>query len=322
MAVTLKNILKQRYLKEDLECYAQKLYLRGTWDLRKDELAEKIANQLLLTNVMMQRLGVLTNQQITLFERAIDTAFRPSKTELRIAQQLDELDYAIITKEGLLVVADDVKVVYKRISTRAFHEKRKKIAWLRKCLYFCENFHAIAPVDIIHKAYRRKPQYKISKKEFLILFNQIPDDLKHSVVFSDEIFYIPFTQKGMWQKLQKLQADVVEYYIPPHRMVEYFWKHGNLANEQVYQRINIFFQTNGDVSDDKAESITCEIWKYMHFDGELGKIMEQTEIKNIRLENKLAAQQLKHLLREAKRHTRTLSRKGFTELELEGAKQL
>ena len=56
--------------KDQLRAYAKELGLRGYSGLRKEGLADLIAGLLLDPSVMRRRMGILTDEQIRIFEKA------------------------------------------------------------------------------------------------------------------------------------------------------------------------------------------------------------------------------------------------------------
>ena len=137
--IMLSHILRM-YYKESLLIYARELQLRRISGVKKDELAEKIANELLTPTVMKRRVATFTVEQRGLLERAIDRPFVPSEEEMEDALALHERDYAFLNKRDELNVPVDVAAAYKKLNTSDFRQYAKKMSWLVQCLFWQKIF--------------------------------------------------------------------------------------------------------------------------------------------------------------------------------------
>ena len=141
----------ETYSKEELRHYARSLGLSLSRSLKKADLAQAIAGELLREDTLRRRMGILTDEQIRLFERAAAEPCRPGETEMGDALRLHDLDYGIYSeRDGLLRIPEDVALSYKKLSCRAFHHYRRRVAWLMKCLYFAELLFGVTPVDHLY----------------------------------------------------------------------------------------------------------------------------------------------------------------------------
>lgn len=95
--VMLTHILRL-YDKESLMNYARALEIKRISGLKKDELAEKIANELLLTSVMRRRIAVFSQKQRSLLERAMVQSFPVKEDEAEDALWLNEKDIIFLWK--------------------------------------------------------------------------------------------------------------------------------------------------------------------------------------------------------------------------------
>ena len=121
--------------------YARNLQIRRISGLNKDELAEKIANELLAPSVMRRRLATFSQEESMLLEHAIECPFVLTEDEREDALSINEKDYAFINKQDQLNVSVDVAEAYKKLNTPDFRQYAKKMSWLAQCLYFSENFY-------------------------------------------------------------------------------------------------------------------------------------------------------------------------------------
>lgn len=148
--IMLKHILRL-YDKESLLNYARDLEIRRTSGLKKDELADKIANELLMPTVMRRRIAVLSPECRALLEHAINEPFVPTSEEMEDALALHESDYAFLNKRDQLDVPVDVKKAYEKLNTLEFRKYARKMSWLAQCLDFGEAFFGVFDKDVLRK---------------------------------------------------------------------------------------------------------------------------------------------------------------------------
>ena len=160
----------ETYSKEELRHYARSLGLSLSRSLKKADLAQAIAGELLREDTLRRRMGILTDEQIRLFERAAAEPCRPGETEMGDALRLHDLDYGIYSeRDGLLRIPEDVALSYKKLSCRAFHHYRRRVAWLMKCLYFAELLFGVTPVDHLYASGVILPYLKSLQLEDLVI---------------------------------------------------------------------------------------------------------------------------------------------------------
>ena len=174
--IMLKHILRM-YDKESLLNYARDLEIKRTPGLKKDELAEKIANELLMPTVMRRRIAVLSPECRILLERAMREPLIPTPEEMDDALFLHESDYAFLNKREQLDVPVDVKIAYEKINTPEFRKYARKMSWLSQCLNFGEAFYGVFDKDVLRKIYNARKGYHISEEELEKLCNEFPDDM-------------------------------------------------------------------------------------------------------------------------------------------------
>ena len=159
---TLKTSLLS-YKKTELESYAKTLGIKRISSLKKAEIAEKVADELLNPEVMAKRLAILDDAQIALFEKAAKGAFMATEAEMDTAYEACALDYMQVSEEGMLEVTEDVAEAYEKMDKETFEKKRKEVSWLAKCLSFSAAMYGVAPVDTVRTVYESRPHYHTEK---------------------------------------------------------------------------------------------------------------------------------------------------------------
>ena len=179
---TLKTSLLS-YKKTELESYAKTLGIKRISSLKKAEIAEKVADELLNPEVMAKRLAILDDAQIALFEKAAKGAFMATEAEMDTAYEACALDYMQVSEEGMLEVTEDVAEAYEKMDRETFEKKRKEVSWLAKCLSFSAAMYGVAPVDTVRTVYESRPHYHADKETFMALFDEIPYETNPCVIF-------------------------------------------------------------------------------------------------------------------------------------------
>ncbi|MBR5565797.1 MAG: SEC-C domain-containing protein [Roseburia sp.] len=314
--ITLAHIMKL-YDKQSLLYYASDLQIRRVSGLKKDELAEKIANELLAPSVMKRRIAVFSPEERILFERAIESPFVPSEEERDSAYALREKDYAFMNKKDELNVPVDVAKAYKKLNTPEFRQYAKKMSWLAQCLYFGENFYGVFDKDVLLEMYNVRKGYHISYEELERMCNEFPQDLTECHLEEGQKYIVVnyLANGGRCKELLEVQRGK-DFYIPSSDEVLDYSKNLYLSKEPVYQKLREFFQKEIGLSYKDADDETAEIWEKIQDDVDFQDMFgyfldlygeELTESKLEKLVN---------LLQNANNHTRMQIHRGHTPDEI------
>lgn len=300
----------ETYSKDELRHYARSLGLSLSRSLKKAEMAFAIAGELLREDTLRRRMGILTDEQIRLFERAVTEPCRPDGTELGDALRLDDLHYGIYSEaEGLLRIPDDVAEGYRKLSCRAFHHYRRRIAWLMKCLYFAETLCGVTPIDHLYSMYMGHPCFKASRERFMYYLVQIPSDLRDCFI-SDQ-----YIVSGAWHEIEDCRRLLIaqagrDYYLPPWEEVDELWRENCLTGGDAWKALEEWLQTSEKMGEKLSGDVTCELWNRLAG----GTSFEEAALW---LAGQLSPmddekiQTMMKLLREASGETRMLFNRGF-----------
>ena len=301
----------ETYSKEELRHYARSLGLSLSRSLKKADLAMAIAGELLREDTLRRRMGILTDEQIRLFERAMAEPCRVEETEMGDALRLHDLDYGIYSeRDGLLRIPGDVALCYKKLSCRAFHHYRRRVAWLMKCLYFAETLFGVTPIDHLYGMYMDHPCFKVSRERFMYYLVQIPSDLRDCFI-SDQ-----YVVSGAWHEIEDCRRLLTaqagrDYYSPAWEEVDELWRENCLTGGDAWKALEEWLGTSERMGERLSGDVTCEMWNRLAggtpFDeaalwlaGQLSP-MDDEKI-----------QTMMKLLREAAGETRMLFNRGFS----------
>ena len=314
--IMLKHILRM-YDKESLLNYARDLEIKRTSGLKKDELAEKIANELLMPTVMRRRIAVLSPECRILLERAMREAFIPTPEEMDDALCLHESDYAFLNKREQLDVPVDVKIAYEKINTPEFRKYARKMSWLSQCLNFGEAFYGVFDKDVLRKIYNVRKGYHISEEELEKLCNEFPDDMTECHMEEGQRFIVAeyLAYDDRYKNLLDIQAGK-DFYIPNAQEVLDYARNLYLSQEPAYQNFREFLQHEIGMTYDEADAEALETWDKIQFDIDFTEIVQYIIDVYEDLLDGTKIEKIIQLLQEVNNNTRMRIHRGHTPNEM------
>ena len=314
--IMLKYILRM-YDKESLLNYARDLEIKRTSGLKKDELAEKIANELLMPTVMRRRIAVLSPECRILLERAMREAFIPTPEEMDDALCLHEGDYAFLNKREQLDVPVDVKIAYEKINTPEFRKYARKMSWLSQCLNFGEVFYGVFDKDVLRKIYNVRKGYHISEEQLEKMCNEFPDDMTECHMEEGQRFIVAeyLAYRDRYKDLLDIQAGK-DFYIPNAQEVLDYARNLYLSQEPAYQNFREFLQHEIGMTYDEADAEALETWDKIQFDIDFTEIVQYIIDVYEDLLDGTKIEKIIQLLQEVNNNTRMRIHKGHTPNEM------
>ena len=314
--IMLKHILRM-YDKESLLNYARDLEIKRTSGLKKDELAEKIANELLMPTVMRRRIAVLSPECRILLERAMREAFIPTPEEMDDALCLHESDYAFLNKREQLDVPIDVKIAYEKLNTPEFRKYARKMSWLSQCLDFGEAFYGVFDKDVLRKVFNVRKGYHISEEELEKLCNEFPDDMTECHMEEGQRFivaeYLAYSDR--YKDLLDIQAGK-DFYIPNEQEVRDYARNLYLSQKPAYQNFREFLQHEIGMTYDEADAEALETWDKIQFDIDFTEIVQYIIDVYEDLLDGTKIEKIIQLLQEVNNNTRMRIHRGHTPNEM------
>ena len=314
--IMLKHILRM-YDKESLLNYARDLEIKRTSGLKKDELAEKIANELLMPTVMRRRIAVLSPECRILLERAMREPLIPTPEEMDDALFLHESDYAFLNKREQLDVPVDVKIAYEKINTPEFRKYARKMSWLSQCLNFGEAFYGVFDKDVLRKIYNVRKGYHISEEQLEKMCNEFPDDMTECHMEEGQRFIVAeyLAYDDRYKNLLDIQAGK-DFYIPNAQEVLDYSRNLYLSQEPAYQNFREFLQHEIGMTFDEANAEAMEIWDKIQFDIDFTEIVQYFIDVYEDLLDDIKIEEIIPLLQELNNSTRMQIHRGHTPNEM------
>lgn len=314
--IMLKHILRM-YDKESLLNYARDLEIKRTSGLKKDELAEKIANELLMPTVMRRRIAVLSPECRILLERAMREPLIPTPEEMDDALFLHESDYAFLNKREQLDVPVDVKIAYEKINTPEFRKYARKMSWLSQCLNFGEAFYGVFDKDVLRKIYNVRKGYHISEEQLEKMCNEFPDDMTECHMEEGQRFIVAeyLAYDDRYKNLLDIQAGK-DFYIPNAQEVLDYARNLYLSQEPAYQNFREFLQHEIGMTYDEADAEALETWDKIQFDIDFTEIVQYIIDVYEDLLDGTKIEEIIQLLQELNNNTRMQIHRGHTPNEM------
>lgn len=314
--IMLKYILRM-YDKENLLNYARDLEIKRTSGLKKDELADKIANELLMPTVMRRRIAVLSSECRILLERAMREPFIPTPEEMDDALCLHESDYAFLNKREQLDVPVDVKIAYEKINTPEFRKYARKMSWLSQCLNFGEVFYGVFDKDVLRKIYNVRKGYHISEEQLEKMCSEFPVDMTECHMEEGQRFIVAeyLAYDDRYKNLLDIQAGK-DFYIPNAQEVLDYARNLYLSQEPAYQNFREFLQHEIRMTYDEADAEALEIWDKIQFDIDFTEIVQYIIDVYEDLLDDTKIEEIIQLLQEVNNNTRMRIHRGHTPNEM------
>lgn len=314
--IMLKHVLMM-YDKESLLNYAKDLEIRRISGLKKDELADKIANELLMPTVMRKRIAVLSPECRTLLEHAIREPFIPTPEEMDDALCLHESDYAFLNKKDQLDVPVDVKKAYEKINTPEFRKYARKMSWLSQCLDFGEAFYGVFDKDVLRKMFNVRKGFHISEEELEKMCNEFPADMTECHLEEGQGFIVAkyLAYDNRYKDLLDIQLGK-DFYIPNDQEVMDYAKNFYLSQEPAYQNFQKFLRSEMGMTYEEADAEALDIWEKIQFNIDFSDIVQHFIDVYEDLLDDTKIEEIVQQLQELNNNTRMQIHRGHTPNEI------
>lgn len=314
--VMLKEVISL-YTKSDLIEFAKDLHLRRYSSFSKVQIAEKIANTLLSPDVMRERMGLLEDSQMELFEKVLYAKYPVELTEeeREDAEILEETEYLYFTVSDRAAIPEDVKEKYRVISTPEFQKKRQEKVWLLKCVRMVYYLYGTAPLTIVRRLYRKKPGFSIDMERMKALLLEIPEEESFCSMVDGRIVDSNCVENKKYLKIEECQGDKA-FYIPSPEEIEDYYKNGYPSQNPHYQALLQMLVKDMDVSVEEAENLVKTIFIKIAFGYDFSDVMDEFKERGIFFSNEDMLRKGVDLLTQVNNHTRKIFNRGYMPDEL------
>lgn len=295
----------QAYEQEDLVFLAEDLGLSGAEEQDKQELAGRIAGELLKPEVMEKEFLRLNEWEFQAFEKAMKKGlFYVEENEWADLEWASDLGYLAVYDDGYAEVPAEVSDVFGKILTPEFRALQEKRSWLSACLVMVEYLYGTAPARVVYRMYRRRRECRVSFEEFMELFQSVPEEENLCVLDGDRIsLQALLEEEEIYRMLLEYQGDR-EFYIPSEEEIVDCTYNGYPSQLPVYRKIRQLLEQELGMSEELAEAYLCEIYRVYYTGGLMSEAMEQLNKNGVIFETKDQAREMAELLMEAYSKTR------------------
>lgn len=303
------------YEKSDLVDIAKSLRLHYS-RLSKDELAEKIANEILMPSVMRERLMILEDQEIAAFEAAMKReCFYPTDQEWEDLNTVLELDYIAYFGDECLEIPKEVTSAYQTINTPEFQQERKRICWMTECLEIFGFLYRVAPAKIAWEIYGQKKGFAVSYEEFLDIFRKVPEDRNECTLLEEKLMLSVLRERRLYRKIERIQRQV-DYYIPSENEVHDYYQNRYFTSEPAYRKLKDFFDRELKYDREEADNLCALICQELAKGKMLSEITRVLMKDGMLLSSDRQAEKYASLMADANNHTRMFELRGHMPAEM------
>ena len=305
------------WTKEELKQEARALNLTRIGSLSKERLAELIKNEILKPEMMENRMMFLSDEEIEAFEHAIEKGccYLPDYKEQHLLGSLFDLLYVAVYRDDYVEVPTEVIRAYKEINTPKFQKKRRSLLWMYRCLKMVEAFYAVAPVSIVCRMLQNCLGYDVSRETFIMIFRQMPYEKNPCVLRGDRVVCKGTLRDNLYLQIEERQGDK-EYYIPGPEEITDYYENGYPSKDPVYQELLSFLVDDLELDLEDAWDLMPVLWGHISLCAAPSDIMDVFEEEGIAMPSEEVFSEFIMLLMDVNNHTRMVSNRGFTPLEM------
>jgi hypothetical protein len=304
----IATILEQ-YNVDQLREYLAQLHLVAPANRPKQALVEELSGFLLRPKVMMERLSVISEDDMDLLMQGLQEEVEIDDTNAEGAIRLAELDYAAITEDSTLVIPEDVRAVFEEIDLSEFLEVREDNYWLRCCLGVLCTIYGAAPREILYKLFCKKRGKAPTFEEFWAKYRALPQDLNPCIDDGTTVFERFFAVDPSC--VAKMNSRKIEnYYIPSRDEIEEYADNFCLLREECY--VNLFESFSKQLDELDSLHAVSDIYNRFAMGDDFADIAEWFDDWGFKFSNEIELQQVLSNIFEAFYSTRMQEFQGHT----------
>ena len=303
------------YKKEDLEEKAKEFNITCS-DSTKEELAEEIAKYVLSPEGMREIFLQADEWEADAFEAVLDKkCFLAEEADWIKLGWLSDAGYVVSYSDHHAEVPEAVISLYKEINTPKFHKLCRQVSWMRSCQTMLGFIYAIAPLKIVYRMYRRRPDYKVSYDDFLEILKQVPENDKRCIVRDDKMILNTVLRENLYERIEEYQGDR-EFYMPTPEEVLDYARHGYPSENPAYKKLENFLRDELHQNALQIRELMYIVFKEFSMDGMLSDIMEEFNSRNIVFASEKQTEEFAAIMMNVNNNTRMLDFRGYTPNEI------
>ncbi|SEO30491.1 YecA family protein [Paenibacillus sp. OV219] len=319
VVTSLKDILSQ-LTKDRLNFIAANCALAGRSKLKKQELVEALFER--ITNVIEVRTAFLSaeTQEWELVNRLLGVPYIQDNAIFADAYlfMMDKgLVFSFIEQDKLFfVMPEEVKAAYKQLDQKSFESERSVS---RLVLHYTEaaaNLYGICPVQKLIEIINDQNDVSLTEEQVNRVYSSVTDkvltwDVQRGFLFSDGL------DGESLDDYEEFLESVKDrpYYIPPKEELLRYAENDYFEMTPQLEALKSYIMLKLGKVERMAEALTDDIQLACSMEEPLSVIMEEFELRKIRLSKK-QAEEIMPLIIQVHNTTRMWSNRGFTPDEL------
>jgi hypothetical protein len=314
----LINILSS-YSKQDLKELAGIYSLSRISALRKDELAKRLTDTLLMPETMRSAFLLLTDDEMDAFERVIahEGYYYMHETECETFQKLFILGYIGVTEDMRVDAPEDVIQVFRQVNTEEFISTRKRVSWLLACFAAASYLYGAVPAHVMVKVFNQRKGLHTDKRTLIEDYERILESYKEFILIDDMFIHEELLEDDNYLHLMKHQGDK-DYYIPTVDEIKDIARYGFITKEPAIEELTKYFTHQLGMDGAEAKQLGRVIWHEINEGSEMSDIIELINERGICFNKQDDIYEFIHILNNLWNHTRMLINRGFKPIELLG----
>ena len=228
---------------------------------------------------------------------------------------LSDAGYVVSYSDHHAEVPRAVISLYKEINTPEFHKLCRQVSWMRSCQTMLGFIYAIAPLKIVYRMYRRRPEYKVNYDEFLKILEQVPENDNMCIVRDGKMIFKSVLQDNLYERIEEYQGDR-EFYMPSPEEVLDYAKHGYPSEDPSYKKLENFLREELHLNTVQVIELMYIVFKEFSMDGMLSDIMEEFNNKNVVFDSEKQTEEFAAIMMNVNNNTRMLDFRGYTPNEI------
>ena len=285
---------------------------------QQEEIAAKVAAEVLKPEVMKASFLVADDQEVLAFEAAIQRkCFHVAEDEWNTLEWLNDMGYLVSYSDDYAEVPAEVAAVYDQINTPEFRTLRSQVNWLKDCLIMVSYLYVSAPAKTVYEMFKQRKGFDIGYDSFIELYHTIPEKACICELAGDQLILKSALVNNIYKDIERRQGGR-KFYIPSVDEILDYSENGYPTKSASYQRLGRFLLDEMKVSDAVKDQVLFFIYKECSMDGRMSAIMENLNQKGIQF-NDEQLEKFTKLIMEANNNTRMLEFRGYTPNEISGA---
>lgn len=310
--ISLKEIMSD-YEKEDILDIAEGKGIRGVSGYNKKKLIDAVITYMMRPEIAESYFSCLTDAEIRAFEECANAAGTYYPEDDDRFMKLGMAGYIGITSDGQIRIPKETKKVYQQIIGPDFDKKRRKMGYFCTCMEIANILYGITPLEVLAKLTQTNPKSAMNEKEVEEAFGRIPPDIREYILEDGKIY-----ARTLWPDdhgLLKAQGNK-PFYIPSEEEIRQLEELGVITDMEKLESLQRELIRRFRVSEEEAGIASGIIAVCFTGGGGLDDALEVLEEFDIVVNGAKQMKQLADRLQALRNHTRILTNRGYTPLEM------